>query len=103
MQNNPFDTGQHELISLSAGVTATDKYNINCDQAESVGHKIQETLNGLQFNCAKIKRNDQIRTLVCLQKPIKTNGETINIKPETLINRMTILVRNEEERTEYFQ
>ena len=101
--NNPFDLSCTELRSLSTGLVAMEDDNINCDKAELVGKAIQTKLDGAPiFNCT-IKRKDQIRTLSCLKDSVKIGEETVNVKPEVLFNRLSLLVQKENERTQYFQ
>jgi hypothetical protein len=71
VNNNPFDTNYPALRSLSSEITATSEDNINCDDAENVGTSIQKKLDTLSIEDCKIKRTNQVRTLVRLQNGIK--------------------------------
>ena len=85
--HNPFDTEAPEgLRSISAGFLA--KPEVNCDNAEEVGHRIQATLDGLAYQDAKLKRRDQVKTLETSLPGVKIGGEkTIHIDPSTLFLR----------------
>ena len=101
--NNPFDLEYTALRSLSSGVTATVQDNINCDEAEIIGETIQIKIDEMNSGVS-IKRNDRVRTLICLQKSVKIADETpIHIKPSVLFGRLTLLVRNQDERSHYFE
>ena len=100
--NNPFDPSCPELRSLSSGTVATETDNINCDDVEKVGKRIQETLGDTNVSSATIKRKDQVRTLACLQNGVRIRNNTVYIKPDMLFSRMSILVNNQNERTHFF-
>ena len=102
-ENSPFDMRHQELRSLESGATATKEDNINCDDAESVGNKIQISLDNKNFGDVKIKRKDQARTLVCLKKSVEIEGESFHISPSTLFARLTLKVQDEDERAKYFK
>ena len=55
-QFNPFDTGDNRLRSLTSGLAAKDGDGINCDRAEVVGRSLQENLDKLSMDEAKVKR-----------------------------------------------
>ena len=100
--NNPFDPCCPELRSLSTRMVATEVDKINCDNVEKVGFQIQQTLENQKVSSSSIKRKDEVRTLACLQNEIKINDNTVYIKPDILFGRMSVLVRNYEERTNFF-
>ena len=86
--NNPFDVILPVLRSLSTSLVAIEDYNINCDDAESIGQAMQTTLDGAQFfNCMIT-----VRILSYLQDFIKIGNDTVHIKPEFLFKRLTHLV-----------
>ena len=88
-----------ELCDLSSGLTVTTKDNINCDKVAVIGDSIQEKLDDMDLFSCSIKRKDQIRTLACLQNAVKVDNETVHVNPDILFNRLTLLVKKEEERT----
>ena len=53
---NPFDEDEQRLKSLSSGLIGDGA--INCDKAEEIGRKIQETLDGVKMEEASIKRKN---------------------------------------------
>jgi hypothetical protein len=44
---------------------------VNCDQAEKVGQAIQDKLDGISILASKIKRKDQVRSMMTLQNNTK--------------------------------
>ena len=48
-QFDPFDTSDSRLRSFSSGLAVKGVDGINCDEAELVGHAIQETLENLPY------------------------------------------------------
>ena len=102
-ENSPFDVSHQELRSLESGAAATEEDNINCDDAEAVGKRIQTSLDDKNFDELKMRRKDQARTLVCLNKSVAIEGEGFHISPSTLFARLTLKVQNEDERAEYFK
>jgi len=69
---NPFTYKDCDLHSLSLGTVSIDgKDNVNCENAEAIGKRIQEHLNGVVFTNAKIKRKDQAQPLAALKKTLK--------------------------------
>ena len=53
--------------------------NINCDKAEIVGKVIQTKLNGAEILSCTIHHKDQIRTLSCLEDPVKIGNKTVYV------------------------
>ena len=101
--NNPFDPNYPALRSLSFGVTTSKEDNINCDAVEIVGKSIQKKLDTLSIEECKIKRTDQVKTLVHLHNGIKVDGNTVHLKPSVLFSRLILLVQKEANRTKYFE
>ena len=63
---DPFDVNRVQLQSLTSGLTANE--NVNCDEAESVGHNIQSKLDDQLFSRCSVKRGDQVTTLASMSK-----------------------------------
>ena len=63
--HDPFDENEPFLKNVATGLTATED-EINCNIAEKICQEIHNRLDGVSFAEAKIKRNDQIRTLESL-------------------------------------
>ena len=82
---------------------ATEEDGINCDVAEKVGQEIHSKLDGVSFAEAKIKRNDQIRTLESLKMGVKIDKEKLNVNPLLLFTRLLVLVEREEDMKRYFR
>ena len=94
--HNPFDTTSKELRSISCGLTANEGDKINCDDAETVGRKLQEKLDGVCFENVSMKRSEKIRTLVHLKDAVKVDNEKIAIDPLVLFARLSLLNQNQE-------
>ena len=93
-ENNPFLKIENEIRSLSTGITSEKV--VNCHNAESIGLKIQEKLDNVSLNEAKIKRTDKV---ICFD----TQSNTIIIeKKSEQINPLSALAGREENVTEYF-
>ena len=100
--NNPFDPNYPALRSLSSGITTSPEDNINYDGVEIVGKSIQNKLDTLSTEECKIKRTDQVKTLVHLHNGIKVDGNTVHINLSVLFSRLILLVKKEANRTKYF-
>ena len=96
-QYNPFQVNEPNLRSLTSGLTSSDEDQINCDNAELVGYRIQKSLDNVSIDSASIKRNDQVRTLEYLQNPIKVGKENVRFDPMLLFNRLILLAQREDD------
>ena len=63
---DPFDTTNSGLKSLATGLTAKDNSEINCGNAESIVHTLQQSIDNLPITEAKIAVRKKIKTLVSL-------------------------------------
>ena len=77
--NNLFDMNCSELRSLSTGLVVMKEDNINCDEAEIVGEAIQTKLNGAKILSCTMQHKDQIRTLSCLEDPVKIVNKIVYV------------------------
>ena len=72
MSRNPFNIDDEDLHSLSTGVVAVHRKNaVNCDEAEIVGPKIQESLDKVDFTDAHIRKKYQFVSLGDLARSVK--------------------------------
>ena len=101
--HDPFDENEPFLKNIATGVTATEEDGINSDTAENIGQEIQNKLDGAPFTEAKIKRNDQIRTLEILKVGVQIGKEKVNVDPLLLFSRLLTLVEREEDVKSYFR
>ena len=101
--HEPFNANVSALRSLSSGLTATEDDNVNCDDVEEVGRKIQKKLDNVCIEDATIKRSDQVKTLISLQPGIKMDDKTVNIDPLILFARLTALLQRDDEITDKFR
>ena len=100
--HNPFDTTSKELRSISSGLTASEDDSINCDDAENVGRKLQEKLDGACFENVSMKRSEKIRSLTHLRDTVKVQNEKIMFDPFVLFGRLSLLVQNQEDAAAQF-
>ena len=96
---NPFQPTMVNLQSLSSSLTASSNNNINCDEAEAVGNSIQVKLDCKIVDNCSVKRKDQVGIFTCLQPAIALEKETVHINPVILFNRLTMLIKREEEKS----
>ena len=101
--HEPFNANVPALRSLSSGLTATEDDNVNCDNVEEVGRKIQKKLDNVCMEDATIKRSDQVKTLISLQPGIKMDDKTVHIDPLILFARLTALLQRDDESTDKFR
>ena len=101
-QRNPFLYEDQHLHSLSIGLVSTDRDDVNCDEAEEVGLAIQEKLDGMRMLTCKIKRKDQVQSLITLQNKIKVDGHSVSVNPTMLFTRLVAVAQREKEDIEEF-
>lgn len=65
--HSPFDSNDHQLLSLSSGVVAADSDNIHCDEAEVVGQEVMNSMDGLIFTDVKMRKQSHVRTRTLVQ------------------------------------
>ena len=103
-QHDLFD-GTVKLKLISNGVECHQEGDgINCDEAESIGRKLQESVDNKTFNDCKIKRVDQIKPIAALYNTVKVgkNAE-LYLDPTILFKRLIAMVQREEDMAKYFQ
>ena len=96
-QRNPFLYEDTNLHSLSLGLVSGENDDVNCDKAEEIGQMIQENLNDMTIPTCKIKRKDQVKSLITLQNKIKIDGDPISVNPTMLFTRLVAVAQREEE------
>ena len=87
--HDPFDEDEPRLKSLSSGLIGDGA--INCDEAEEIGRKIQETLNGVKMEKASIKRKDKVQNFEDLMPATKIDDKVVHIDATILFSRLTAL------------
>ena len=100
--HNPFTLEDSSLRSLSTGLTASEENYINCDDADGVGRSIQETLDNVCIEDAKIHRKDQVKTLNSLRPAIAIEKKSVHIDSVILFTRLTALFQREDCIVEHF-
>ena len=91
-------------MSLFTGLTMTKKDGINCDDAESVGSKIQQQMDDVVFNEAKIKKASHVKTLEDSKSCVIAAGKQVHIDPAVLMLRCHVVAQRMGEDVEsYFQ
>jgi hypothetical protein len=88
---DPFGQPDYQLRSLSSGVTAVDGDGINCDSIEQVGATIHQVLDGVAFTDAVLRKKNQVKTLVHLQKGVVVNNKKLFVHSTQLFDRLLIL------------
>lgn len=68
-----------ELISIANGVTASEKSQVNCNEAEQIGAKIQQSLDDVEFEISKIKRSEKVKTMASRQNVVQIGDEEVPI------------------------
>ena len=102
LTNTPFNREQPKLFSLSTGSTSDGTDGVNCDDAESVGFQIQQSLDNVTMLNATIKRNQGINTLQALKKKITVENEQVYIDSDILFIRLIVLTERSEKMGDYF-
>lgn len=100
---NPFLENESSLKSIFSGLTSCDEDNINCDQTEAVGNRINVKLDNVVVTDATIKKKDQIRTLECLKVGVKIDKENIYVDPMLLFSRLLVIVERDDNMLKYFK
>ena len=100
--HNPFTLEDSSLRSLSTGLTASEENDINCHDVDGVGSSIQETLDNVCIENAKIHRKDQVKTLSSLRPGITIEKKSVHIDPVILFTRLTALFQREDCTVEHF-
>ena len=101
---NSLNIDDEDLHSLSTGVVAVHgKDAINCDEAEIIGSKIQESLDKVNFTEAHIKKKDQFVSLGHLAKSVKTDGKnSVSVNPRPLFTRLAAIAQRADDVEQYF-
>ena len=104
LSHNPFLPIDPNLRSLASGLSSTSADDgVNCDNAENVGEKIQNVLDGKPFTEIQFKKSDNVTTMTNLQKGVKLSTETIHIDPSGLFSRLVTIVGRSNDIESYFQ
>ena len=99
---DPFATTNSGLKSLATGLTARDNSEINCANAESIGHTLQQSIDDLPITEAKIAVRRKIKTLVNLTKGLDVDSRLVFIDPIVLFMRLIVLVERPGSNRKYF-
>ena len=89
--NDPFDSKEHRLQSLSSGLVASDE--VNCDNEEAVGASIMSHMDGVAFTDVVMKKANQVHTLA-ESKLDKIGVNRLPIDSSTLFSRFVIIERS---------
>jgi hypothetical protein len=100
--HDPFKSIDSELRSLSSGLMATAGDGINCDMAEEIGAKIHAKMDDKCFTDVVLKKSDQIKTLVRLQKGLAIEKKEVFLQTTHLFNRLIVLVERTADMEPYF-
>lgn len=84
---NPFTTETNDLRSLSSGVIAEEKVNV--DEAETIGTSIVDAMIGMSVRDHKFRKKDQVVTLAS-SVYVMVDNEKIEIHPQQLYQRLLV-------------
>ena len=73
-------------------MTAKDHSKTNCDNAESIGHTLQQPIDKLPITEAKLAVHKRTKTLVNLTKCVDVDRSLVFIDPTILFMRLIVLV-----------
>ena len=83
-------------------VSVHGKDKINCEEAEEIGGRVQESLNDLKFSETKIKRKDGFVALDSLTRSIGNDEkDPICVNPTLLFTRLAAIAEREENNESY--
>ena len=102
-QFNLFNIKDERLRFLSSELAVKPGDQVNCDDAESVGRKIQEQIDNVAVTKAKVPRSKKVRNLLQLTKAIKISTHDVYIDPAILFIRLLVLVERSDDPVSYFQ
>jgi hypothetical protein len=71
---------------------AADDDDIKCDQAEETGDAIMTKMDGIAVSDVVLKRKDQVRTLLEIEKKITVGGKSVNLDSSILFDRLLLIV-----------
>ena len=92
--HSPF-TDTKELVSIANGITASIESSINCDNAEEIGVKIQQSLDNVNYQMSKIKHSEKVKTMSSLLSAVKIDNEDVTIDPMTFFPCLIVMVMRE--------
>jgi hypothetical protein len=96
---NPFQV-EGNLSNIANGIQASD--SVNVDVAKDVGLKILNDMTGKTPASHSFKRKDQAVTLAA-KTALKINGETVQIDPQLLFQRLTFAAKSSSDMEAAFQ
>ena len=94
-------TGTKELVSIANGMTASIESVINCDNAEDIGAKIQQSLD-VNYQMSKIKRSEKVKTMTSLLSAVKIDNEDVTIDLMMHFSRLIVMAMREKNIASYF-
>jgi hypothetical protein len=101
--NNPFRFCEADkLVSLSSGVVAGLNDNVNCDEADEVGRKVQESWDNMTYSEITAKRSNRVKTLATLVNACKIDKEDVSIDVNSLFHRLVIVAERSSDIQSFF-
>ena len=91
--HSPFQKPE-QLMSIHSGLV-DDNNLVNCDDAESIGARIQAKMDGKTYLGFSFKRTDKITNLQSLHSTVKSNGDEVDINPTTLFLRLVSVIHRQ--------
>ena len=89
-----FDKYERRLKCLSSHLIGNGA--INCDEAEEIGQKMKETLDGVTMEEGSIKRKGKVRNFEDVMPTTKIDDKDVHIDPTTSFSRLTALANFKE-------
>jgi hypothetical protein len=100
---SPFRFADNErLVSLCSGVAAGAEDEVNCDQADVIGLKMQEKWDRCLYGDISCKKADQIKPLAHLMTACSIDNDTVFVDPVHLFHRLVIVGERETNLRECF-
>lgn len=90
--NNPFDGEDIWLRCILSGMIIADVDDIKCDLAEETGEAIMTKMDEIAVSDVVLKRKDQVRTLLEIEKEMTVAGKSVNFHSSISFDRLLLIV-----------
>ena len=100
---NPFNIEDAHLHFVSTGIfSVASKDPVDCENPETIGVRIQESLDKHPFNEAKIKRKEKLITLDYFTRNGQVDKSPMVVNPIFLFTRLTAIAGRKDDVEKYF-
>ena len=93
--HDPFDINDPSLRSLSIGFYAEEADEINCDEAELVGERLQKLFDNKSMHDAKLPRKEKVKTIANLKPGVQIENTIIHIDPSIMFMQLMAIMHQE--------